>query len=56
MFALLEEVRKEMGQETVMVKCNFRWRGFGIQREGIIRVRSIAQLARRQILRSKEGK
>lgn len=52
----MEEVRKEMGQETVLVKGNFRWRGFGIQREGIIGVGSIAQLAGRRILRSKKGK
>lgn len=52
---MLEDVRKEMGQETVLVKGNFRWRGFGIQRDGIIGIGSIAQLAGRQMLRSKKG-
>ena len=56
MLALLEELRKEMGQETVLIKGDFRWRGVGIQRDGIIGVGSTAQLTGRQMLRSKKGK
>lgn len=48
-------VRKEMGQETVLVMGNFRWRGLASRGEGIIGVKSSSAHSRR-ILRSKKAR